>query len=97
MDSQADAVMAAFAARLVAVCYCSRELFAGPGERGVGRKDLVCECGRSWYQLFGVPSGCSWEQWCLRRKDGRRSDLRGQYPLTIYNPGTPAEHTRYPS
>lgn len=97
VSSQAEAVMSVFLARHVATCYCSRDLHAGPGERGVGRRDLVCVCGRHWYQVFGVPSGGNWEQWCLRAKNGIRTNRRGLVALTIYNPGTPDEHTRYPS
>lgn len=97
VDSQADAVMSAFLARHVATCYCSRELYAGPGDRNVGRSDLICECGRHWYQVFGVPSGGNWEQWCLRTKNGHRTNRRGKVALTIYNPGATAEYTRYPS
>jgi hypothetical protein len=84
----AEAVLDALTARVVAHCYCGRDVYAGSGRSDSRAR---CVCGRRWYRVGGVT--CPWEQWYLMRKDGTRSALRGTREFTRYENGDVA----YPS
>lgn len=89
METEAEAVLDALTARLVARCYCGADVHAG-----CGKSLVTCLCGREWFRIAGGESG--WEQWARLSKSGRRLfDARGQIALTIYDPGTPNERTEY--